>query len=172
MKRAEKFFVQYLRDNNLKVTKERLMLLEELFGSSGHLDADSLLFQLRSQGKHVSRATIYRTLDLLVQCGLARKSRLGREHYVYEKVTPGKRHDHMVCTGCGQSTPVGPPWMTHSRAYFFDPSKSAGLASTPSMRVPSLLAQETTSSRGSVQSRMAALKSVSFRGAKGSTVET
>ena len=102
MKRAEKFFVQYLRDNNLKVTKERLMLLEELFGSSGHLDADSLLFQLRSQGKHVSRATIYRTLDLLVQCGLARKSRLGREHYVYEKVTPGKRHDHMVCTGCGR----------------------------------------------------------------------
>ena len=102
MKRAEKFFVQYLRDNNLKVTKERLMLLEELFNSSGHLDADSLLFQLRNQSKHVSRATIYRTLDLLVQCGLARKSRLGREHYVYERVTPGKRHDHMVCTGCGR----------------------------------------------------------------------
>jgi Fur family ferric uptake transcriptional regulator len=102
MKRAEKFFVQYLRDNNLKVTKERLMLLEELFNSNGHLDADSLLFQLRNQGKRVSRATIYRTLDLLVQCGLARKSRLGREHYVYERVTPGKRHDHMVCTGCGQ----------------------------------------------------------------------
>ncbi|OFV80065.1 MAG: hypothetical protein A2Y78_14800 [Acidobacteria bacterium RBG_13_68_16] len=102
MKRAEKFFVQYLRDNNLKVTKERLMLLEELFNSTGHLDADSLLFQLRNQGKRVSRATIYRTLDLLVQCGLARKSRLGREHYVYERVTPGKRHDHMVCTGCGR----------------------------------------------------------------------
>jgi len=102
MKRAEKFFIQYLRDNNLKVTKERLMLLEELFNSSGHLDADSLLFQLRNQGKRVSRATIYRTLDLLVQCGLARKSRLGREHYVYERVTPGKRHDHMVCTGCGR----------------------------------------------------------------------
>ena len=102
MKRAEKFFVQYLRDNNLKVTKERLMLLEELFNSNGHLDADSLLFQLRNQSKHVSRATIYRTLDLLVQCGLARKSRLGREHYVYERVTPGKRHDHMVCTGCGR----------------------------------------------------------------------
>jgi Fur family transcriptional regulator, ferric uptake regulator len=102
MKRAEKFFIQYLRDNNLKVTKERLMLLEELFNSAGHLDADSLLFQLRNESKRVSRATIYRTLDLLVQCGLARKSRLGREHYVYEKVTPGKRHDHMVCTGCGR----------------------------------------------------------------------
>lgn len=102
MKRVEKFFVQYLRDNNLKVTKERLMLVDELFNSGGHLDADSLLFQLRDQGKRVSRATIYRTLDLLVQCGLARKSRLGREHYVYERVTPGKRHDHMVCTNCGR----------------------------------------------------------------------
>jgi Fur family ferric uptake transcriptional regulator len=102
MKRAEKYFVQHLRDNNLKVTRERIMLLEELFNSQGHLDADSLLFQLRNQGKKVSRVTIYRTLDLLVQCGLARKSRLGREHYVYEKVTPGKRHDHMVCTGCGR----------------------------------------------------------------------
>jgi len=102
MKRVEKFFIQYLRDNNLKVTKERLMLLEELFNSTGHLDADSLLFQLRNEGKRVSRATIYRTLDLLVQCGLARKSRLGREHYVYERVVPGKRHDHMVCIGCGK----------------------------------------------------------------------
>ncbi len=101
MKRAQKFFIQYLRDNNLKVTKERLLLLEELFKSSGHLDADSLLFQLRQQNKHVSRATIYRTLDLLVQCGLARKSRLGREHYVYERVTPGRSHHHMICTTTG-----------------------------------------------------------------------
>jgi Fur family ferric uptake transcriptional regulator len=102
MKRVEKFFVQYLRDNNLKVTKERLMLLDELFTSSGHLDADSLLFQLRNQGKRVSRATIYRTLDLLVQCGLVRKSRLGREHYYYEKMEPGGGHHHMVCTATGK----------------------------------------------------------------------
>jgi Fur family ferric uptake transcriptional regulator len=101
VKRAERYFIQYLRDNNLKVTKERLMLLEELFNTTGHLDADTLLFQLRHKDKSISRATIYRTLDLLVQCGLARKARLGREHYVYERVTPGKRHDHMVCTGCG-----------------------------------------------------------------------
>jgi len=102
VKRVEKFFIRYLRENNLKVTKERLTLLEELFSTPGHLDADSLLIQLRKRNKRVSRATIYRTLDLLVQCGLARKSRLGREHYVYERVTPGQRHDHMVCTQCGR----------------------------------------------------------------------
>ncbi len=102
MKRAEKYFIQFLRDNNQKVTKERLLLLAELFNTSGHLDADTLLFQLRNQGKKVSRATIYRTLDLLVQAGLARKSRLGREHYVYERVTPGRSHHHMVCTATGK----------------------------------------------------------------------
>lgn len=102
IKRAQKLFVQFLRDNNFKVTKERLMLLEELLTSDGHLDADTLLFQVRQRGKKASRATVYRTLELLVQCGLARKSRLGREHYVYEKVTPGQRHDHMVCIHCGK----------------------------------------------------------------------
>jgi Fur family transcriptional regulator, ferric uptake regulator len=102
VKRAEKYFIDYLRENGLKVTKERLMLLDELFRSQAHLDADSLLFHLRNQGRHISRATVYRTLDLLVQCGLARKSRLGREHYVYEKVTPGRSHHHMVCTVTGK----------------------------------------------------------------------
>ncbi|MCX7895533.1 MAG: transcriptional repressor [Thermoanaerobaculum sp.] len=102
--RASRQFAKYLRENNLKVTKERLMLLEELLTSEGHFDADTLLFQIRQRGKKASRATVYRTLELLVQCGLARKSRLGREHYVYEKVTPGPRHDHMVCVQCGKIT--------------------------------------------------------------------
>lgn len=102
MKRAEKYFIQFLRENNQKVTKERLLLLAELFNTPGHLDADSLLFQLRRQGQKISRATIYRTLDLLVQAGLARKSRLGREHYVYERVTPGRSHHHMICTTTGK----------------------------------------------------------------------
>lgn len=102
IQRAQKLFVQFLRNSNLKVTRERLMLLEELLSSDGHLDADTLLFQVRQKGKKASRATVYRTLELLVQCGLARKARLGKEHYVYERVTPGHRHDHMVCIRCGK----------------------------------------------------------------------
>jgi len=102
MKRVEKLFIQYLHDNGLKVTRERLTLLGELFSSTEHVDADSLFLKLRRREKGVSRATVYRTLDLLVSCGLARKSRLGREHYVYEAITPGKHHDHMVCTNCGR----------------------------------------------------------------------
>jgi len=100
--RAQKLFIQYLKENNLKVTQERLALLDEIFSTNEHLDADDLLARMRAKKKKVSRATIYRTLDLLVQCGLVRKSRLGQEHYFYEKVQPGRRHDHMVCTHCGK----------------------------------------------------------------------
>ena len=100
--RAQKLFIQYLRENNLKVTQERLALLEEIFATAEHLDADDLLARMKAKKRKVSRATVYRTLDLLVQCGLVRKSRLGHEHYFYEKVQPGKRHDHMVCTHCSE----------------------------------------------------------------------
>jgi Fur family ferric uptake transcriptional regulator len=56
---------------------------------------------MKTKQRKVSRATVYRTLDLLVQCGLVRKSRLGREHYFYEKMEPGGGHHHMVCTATG-----------------------------------------------------------------------
>ena len=100
--RAQKLFIQYLRENNLKVTQERLALLDEIFATSEHLDADELLARMKAKQRKVSRATVYRTLDLLVQCGLVRKSRLGREHYFYEKMEPGGGHHHMVCTATGK----------------------------------------------------------------------
>jgi len=100
--RAQKLFIQYLRENNLKVTQERLALLDEIFATGEHLDADELLARMKTKQRKVSRATVYRTLDLLVQCGLVRKSRLGREHYFYEKMEPGGGHHHMVCTATGK----------------------------------------------------------------------
>ena len=96
--RAQKLFIQYLRENNLKVTQERLALLDEIFNTNEHLDADDLLARMKVKQRKVSRATVYRTLDLLVQCGLVRKSRLGREHYYYEKMEPGGAHHHMLST--------------------------------------------------------------------------
>ena len=100
--RAQKLFIQYLRENNLKVTQERLALLDEIDATDEHLDADELLARMKKKQRKVSRATVYRTLDLLVQCGLVRKSRLGREHYYYEKMEPGGGHHHMVCTATGK----------------------------------------------------------------------
>ena len=58
--RAQKLFIQYLRENNLKVTQERLALLDEIFSTSEHLDADELLARMKVKQRKVSRATVYR----------------------------------------------------------------------------------------------------------------
>jgi Fur family ferric uptake transcriptional regulator len=95
-------FVRYLRDRRHRVTAERLALFDEVFSQHGHIDAGELLAAMRQRGLKISRATVYRNLDLLVESGLARKQRLGRSRFLYEHVHSGQRHDHLVCTGCGR----------------------------------------------------------------------
>src|ERR1035438_9367192 len=73
-------FETFLRSRQLKLTGERLELVEEVFGQPHHFDADQLHMALKQKGKAISRATVYRTLDLLVQCGLVRKSSFGDQH--------------------------------------------------------------------------------------------
>jgi Fur family ferric uptake transcriptional regulator len=95
-------FLRYLRDRRHRVTAERLALFDEIFSQHGHIDADGLLAAMRQRGLKISRATVYRNLDLLVSSGLARKQRLGRSRFLYEHMHSGQRHDHLVCTGCGR----------------------------------------------------------------------
>ncbi|HEX7706727.1 MAG TPA: transcriptional repressor [Thermoanaerobaculia bacterium] len=94
-------FRQFLVDQGLKLTKERESLLREIFATHYHFEADELLGKLKEKGIKTSRATIYRTLDLLVRSGLVRRVHLGEEHYHYERVTRDSHHDHLICTTCG-----------------------------------------------------------------------
>ena len=100
--RERQKFLQFLRDRGHRVTSERLALFDEIFAQHGHIDAEELLGLMKARALKISRATVYRNLDLLVECGLARKQRLGRNRFLYEHVHPGQRHDHLVCTGCGR----------------------------------------------------------------------
>jgi Fur family transcriptional regulator, ferric uptake regulator len=93
-------FETFLRSRQLKLTGERLELVEEVFGQPHHFDADQLHMALKQKGKAVSRATVYRTLDLLVQCGLVRKSSFGDQHAHYEAVHSNEHHDHLICLNC------------------------------------------------------------------------
>lgn len=95
-------FIDYLRTRGMRVTSERLALLEEIYRQHGHIDAEQLLDGVREAGHSVSRATVYRTLELLVDCGLVQRQRLGRNRYLYEHVHPGQRHDHLTCRSCGR----------------------------------------------------------------------
>ena len=93
-------FEAFLRSRQLKLTGERLDLVEAVFNQEGHFDADELHTTLKLQDKGISRATVYRTLDLLVQCGLVRKSSFGDQHAHYEAVRSDEHHDHLICLNC------------------------------------------------------------------------
>jgi Fur family ferric uptake transcriptional regulator len=99
---ATELFRGFLREQRLRLTPERLELLRGALGSPKHFDADELVARLRRRGRRVSRATTYRTLSLLEQCGILRKSLLGKERHLYEAALGRGHHDHIVCARCGQ----------------------------------------------------------------------
>ena len=97
-----KVFSDYLKKHSLKVTPERVTILNEINRIKHHFDPDTLLFKLKNQNMKVSRATIYRTLDLLVDCGLVMKNVLGNSTILYEKKYDTQIHDHFLCLSCGE----------------------------------------------------------------------
>ena len=95
-------FEGFLRGRQLKLTGERRTLLAAVLAWGSHFDADTLHLALKQRGENVSRATVYRTLDLLVQCGLVRKDSLGHSQAQYEAVKAGEHHDHLICLNCSK----------------------------------------------------------------------
>lgn len=97
-------FEAFLRAHQLKHTEERRALLDAVLGWEHHFDADELHMGLKKQGQDISRATVYRTLDLLIQCGLVRKQSFGDQHAHYEAVREDEHHDHLICLSCNRIT--------------------------------------------------------------------
>lgn len=94
-------FTEFLKRQSLKMTRERRLILREILSSDSHLEAEDLLINFRKRGERVSRATIYRTFDLLLKAGLIVKSDFGQSHYHYERRFGRSHHDHLICSNCG-----------------------------------------------------------------------
>lgn len=94
-------FQQFLQQQGLKLTSERIALVREIFSIHYHFEADELLLKMKEKSVKISRATVYRTLELLVKSGMVRRVHLGEDHYHYEHVTGNSHHDHLICTTCG-----------------------------------------------------------------------
>lgn len=98
---AEAKFREYLEIRGEKLTEPRRKLVNHVFNSHKHFDADELVADLREAGRQVSRATVYRTLRLMVDAGLLREVRLDtRTAFEHNYGYPS--HDHMHCKECNQ----------------------------------------------------------------------
>ncbi len=97
--RVKEIFNKYLDQKSLRRTSERFAILEEIY-HIGHFDSQMLYDNMLKKNYRVSRATVYNTLDLLIECGLVIKHQFGEQMAIYEKAYHYKQHDHLICTDC------------------------------------------------------------------------
>lgn len=99
---VEEIFTAFLRKKGYRSTPERAMVLNEIYASAGHFDADEIFIRMKQKGSNISRATVYNTLELLVECNLVSQNSFGHKHLHYERIYGYEHHDHIVCEDCGK----------------------------------------------------------------------
>ena len=95
-------FKDSLRAEGLKFTPQRVAVLEEIIKDHGHRECEEIYLSLKKRGSNVSRATVYRTMDILVKNDFARKMEIGDGRSRYESKVNSPHHDHLICTSCGK----------------------------------------------------------------------
>ena len=97
---VQKIFTAYLEKKELRKTPERFAVLYEVYQTKDHFDVDSLFGKMKDNKHRISRATVYNTLDILVECDLVSKHQFGKNLAQFEKAYGYKQHDHLICTDC------------------------------------------------------------------------
>jgi len=98
---VSKILIQILKSEGLRYTEQRKAIWEEIRNSNEHRDAEDIYLKLKSNGVSVSRATVYRTIDVLVKNRLVRKMDVGEGRSLFEPRLDNKHHDHMICIDTG-----------------------------------------------------------------------
>jgi len=95
-------FRRYLRSRHIKDTSARREVLDVVLGLKGHFQADDVTDLLKGGSRTVGKATVYRTLPLLVDCGILKRVHFDMKRAHFELARGGEPHDHMVCRRCGR----------------------------------------------------------------------
>ena len=97
---VREIFTAYLEKNKQRRTPERYAILDEIYSVKTHFDVEALYLKMKKRNYQVSRATVYNTLDLLLDSGLVKKHQFGEHHSQYEQAFGFKQHDHLICLKC------------------------------------------------------------------------